>query len=414
MERIGKESDMKKKEKKPVVLLGRKHVWTDTQGHAHRVVFDEKVAEKPKFTWVVLAVVTFVALVLGVVGVLTTPERAASTGKIFVTEEQPSFVYKTTIRADADARAHALAAGWNNEFFLADDEGVTLYAADGTKLDFWQNELEDESPTALTFASDQNAATNGTLIVAYTDKVKALRFSLDRVAPGEGNDVIFTARGGAKGAPKLVLNANDADIRGLACSSERLFVADFRTGRVYRYTWKKLDALKDDLEKSILPDCIIGDPDVSSAYPGLKPALKEKFSVVYLPSENELFAANSGLFRVDSFNAGTGVYRAEHSQSHQSDASDGFTGAANPIAIAVSFEKWIATAETGDLASSETPRRDPIRFFSLTGTPLGSLAQPDIPRPDETFVVDVATSPDSRWIYALYSNGDVDVWERAK
>ena len=91
-------------------------------------------------------------------------------------------------------------------FFVADARGVSLYDAEGNQLGAWPNE-PDETPTALAFVSDENAATNGTLLVAYGDKVKSLRFSLDNVVPGEGESVIFTAQNGALGDLELILTA---------------------------------------------------------------------------------------------------------------------------------------------------------------------------------------------------------------
>ena len=60
-----------KRNKDNDVSLGHRHYWTDTQGHAHRVVFDDKTLEKPRATWVVLVTVTIVALVAGVVIITT-------------------------------------------------------------------------------------------------------------------------------------------------------------------------------------------------------------------------------------------------------------------------------------------------------------------------------------------------------
>ena len=129
-----------------------------------------------------------------------------------------------------------------------------------------------------------------------------------------------------------------------------------------------------------------------------------------MPGENELFVSNSGLFRVDAFNASAGTARADHSWSRSGEINEPFTGAANPIAVAASQE-WLAVAETGKTSSSETDEKaSPIRFFNLSGEPLGRLPYAGLERAEETVVIGIAVSPDSRRIYALNSNGDVDVW----
>ncbi|MBP5622768.1 MAG: hypothetical protein J6X44_12215 [Thermoguttaceae bacterium] len=404
---------MKKKKDETQVLLGHKHSWTDTAGHAHRVVFDEKALEKPRTTWLVLTVVTVVALAAGAFGVFTAPRHADSVSAFHFADSGLSFTFKNTIKHAAETPCCAIASGWNDEFFVADARGVSLYDAEGNKLGAWPNE-PDETPTALAFVSDENAATNGTLLVAYGNKIKSLRFSLDNVVPGEGESVIFTAQNGALGDLELILTAPDADIRGLASSSERLFVADFQSGRVWRYSWKKIEALKHETKKETVPDCVIGDSDVASAYPGLKPAIKENFSISYLPGENELFVSNSGLFRVDAFNASVGTARSDHSWSRSGEMNESFTGAANPIAVAASRE-WLAVAEAGMSSSSETDEKaSPVRFFNLNGESLGRLPYKGLERAEETFVVGIAVSPDSTRVYALNSNGDVDVWTSAR
>ena len=58
---------MKNNSKDKDISLGRRHYWTDTQGQAHRVVFDDGKLEKPRSTWIVLASVTLFALIFGVV-----------------------------------------------------------------------------------------------------------------------------------------------------------------------------------------------------------------------------------------------------------------------------------------------------------------------------------------------------------
>ncbi len=405
---------MKKKSDETQVLLGHKHSWTDTAGHAHRVVFDEKTLEKPGTTWLVLTIVTVVALAAGAFGVFTAPRHNDLTTSFPVADSDPLFVFGKTIKRAAETPCVAITSGWNDEFFVADSAGVSLYDSEGVKLDSWSNEPQ-ENPTAIAFVSDENAATNGALLVAYGNKIKSLRFSLDNVVPGEGDSVIFTAQNGALGGLEHILTVPDADIRGIASSSERLFVADFQSGRVWRYSWKKIEALQREETKETAPDCVIGDSDVASAYPGLKPAIKENFSISYLPSENELYVSNSGLFRVDAFNASAGTVNSDHSWARSGDLNDSFVGAANPIAVAVSSQKWLAVAEAGKSASNGIDEKSsPVLFFGLNGDSLGRLPYDGLERAEETFVIGIAVSPDSKNIYALNSNGDVDVWTSAR
>ncbi|MBQ9872988.1 MAG: hypothetical protein IJM30_00825 [Thermoguttaceae bacterium] len=400
---------MKKKDKKRS-LLGREHAWTDTQGRAHRVVFDEALLEKPKTMWVALGLTALAALVAGTFGVLTVPTSNEAPETYAQKSDEILYGFKSTIHRVSSSANRAFAAGWNNEFFVADASGVALYNVEGERLNFWES-ADGELPTAATFVSDKDAATNGLLLVAYGDRIKSLRFSLDNVVPGEGNDVIFTAKNGARGELELVLTIPGADVRGLACSSERLFVADYGQGRVWRYSWKKLEGLVDSENKTLPADCVIGDPDSSLAYPGLKPVFKDKFAIAYLPLENELFVANSGTSRIDAFNGSSGAFRSDRSWT-RSDLPGEYRSGENPIALAVSAEKWVATADFDVPASRSDSSESPIRIYDFTGAALGSLPYASIEREEESFVVDLAVSPDSKYIMALDSNGDVDVWER--
>lgn len=175
---------MKNNSKDKDISLGRRHYWTDTQGQAHRVVFDDGKLEKPRATWIVLASVTLFALVFGVVVLLTTHPNTSSNLRPEAPKLYPNLRCARTIVSDADARPVAIAAGWNDEFFLASEKGVALYDASGNKLDFWQNE-EDVAPSAINFVAQEGDPSNGLLLLAYPTKIKAMRFSLDQYVPSE-------------------------------------------------------------------------------------------------------------------------------------------------------------------------------------------------------------------------------------
>ncbi len=405
---------MKKKDATQI-SFGHKHVWTDTAGHAHRVVFDRKTPQDPKSTWLVLSIVTAVAIILGGIGVFTAPSPVDDAQFYQVADNTVSYSYSKTFRSESsDASFEAMAPGWNNELFLADANGVALYDANGTKLDYWTNDVnegESKTPTAATFVSEPGASTNGLLLVAYGDRIKALRFSLERVTPGEGNSVVFSAKNGALGALSTVLTIPGADIRGLACSSERLFVADVVSERVKRYSWQKIEELKDADKKELTPDCELGNPEPSFSYPGLAPVLKRNFSLAYFSPDSELFVANSGRMRVDAFNENSGTFREGALWGQASNEPKAFNGNANPQAIAISTNRWIVAADC-ELPSKQNANNTetPIRLFNFNGSAIGQLPYDKHERMVETFVLDVAVSPDSKFIYALNENGEVDVW----
>lgn len=399
---------MKKKEETQI-SFGHKHVWTDTSGHAHRVVFDEKTIEKPRTTWIVLSTVTLLATAIGLVGVYTAPPRGDAGPALRVSGPNFDFAVKTTI-AKEDPPARVLCAGWNDEFFTSSDSGTTLYDAAGQKLGFWANESGKE-PTAIAFDFDERSSNHGALLVAYGDTIQALRFSLEKVVPGEGESVYFTGQDGAVGPFETLLEIPGAEIRGLALSPDRLFVADYNARYVARYSWKKLESLHNAEEKRLVPDCAIGEADEATGYSGLKPAFDKNFSVAYSASNNELLAANSGLLRVDLFNANTGVFIADCGAPHVETAL-GFDGDANPVAIAAGKSDWFAAAESGTGNAGDGSELMPtLSFFSMDGSLLKKNVLDGARDDAEASIADLGISPDGNRAYALYSNGEIDVLE---
>ena len=410
--------------KKSDISLGHRHAWTDTQGHSHRVVFDDGVADKPRATWLALSVVTIFALLVGVVVVLATNQTHEGARFVGSPTAPPKFAVAREIARQGDFPATALANGWNDEFFLAAKSGITLFDASGEKLDFWAS-ASGEEPTALTFVADEKSAANGLLFVAYRDKVMSMQFSLELFVPASNlnseNAVAFseesseerdaiarTAQRGALSEMETALLAPGANIRGLACSAERLFVADYQSQRIRRYSLKKIMSAPDD-EKTILPDCELGAPDEEVSYPGVKPTFERNFSICYLAETNSLYVASPGLFRIDAFDAGTGVWRPEQSWSASPGVLHAFSGASNPIAIAAS-PNWIATAETGSFEEKDK-RESALQLFDLNGAwlaEIGGLASAQL---GESFALSLARSPDGARLYFLRSDGVVNVLE---
>ncbi|MBQ9370693.1 MAG: hypothetical protein IJU03_00705 [Thermoguttaceae bacterium] len=410
--------------KKSDISLGHRHAWTDTQGHSHRVVFDDHVVEKPRATWLALSVVTAIALLIGVV-VLVTNQTHEDRPYVGAPNASPDFQVAHEIARQGDYAASAIASGWNDEFFLADKTGVSLFDASGAKLDFWPNASEEE-PTAMTFVADEKSVANGLLFVAYGDKVMSMQFSLEQLVPAsdpnsatavafsqesseESNAVTRTAQRGALSELETVLVAPGANVRGLACSAERLFVADYQSQRVRRYSLKKIMTAPAD-EKNVLPDCELGSPDEQLSYPGVKPTFERNFCISYLAETNSLYVVSSGLFRIDAFDAGTGVWRPEQSWNAPPGLPHTFSGAANPIALAVSTN-WIATAETGRFNDEKEKRSSALQLFSPSGDWLAEIGGLSSSQLGESFALSLVRSPDAKRLYLLRSDGVVDVLE---
>ncbi len=416
-----------KKNKDNDISLGHRHYWTDTQGHAHRVVFDEKTLEKPRATWIVLATVTIVALVVGVVLITTLHKPAGTRPFIGETQTPISFALTKSIADGVESGATAIAAGWNDEFFLGDAAGVSLFDATGRKLESWSFD-EPEAPTALAFVSDEENVANGLLLVAFKDKVKYLQFSLDQVVPATGrgdaalpggadeetetnNAVVRTAARGALGTPKTLLVKSGADIRGLDSSGERLFVADYAATRVWRYSLKKLYAQESGADEPT-PDCELGAPDENRGYPGLKPTFPRNFCATYDRQKNALFVASPGLFRIDAFDPETGAWSSENSWSKAPGATNAFHGASNPIAVAVGDDRFLV-AESGVFLDPQTQdRQSPLRFFSASGEWLADVGGDFLSRSEAFSVAALSATNDFKRFYVLYADGSVDVWER--
>ncbi len=420
-----------KNERREKKALGYKHEWTDTGGHSHRVIFDKKTLERPQTTWKALTVVAALGLLVGGVAILTAPRvKDGGPFPLAPTNVRPDFALTTTLRNLTTEQPVALAAGWGDEFFLADRGGVGLYrVVDGERLQYWKS-AEGDAPTALTFIADETSEKNGALLIAYPERIDAIYFATDRVADeaatSETNDdeekknggvseesaPTRTAQNAALGEATTILTIPGAEVAAVAATPERLFVGDFNADRVWRYSWRTLDALRDAEKKETPPDCEIGAPDGALSYPGFRPATEPRMSVVYSPTTNEIVVANSGLFRVDAFNVDSGVWNAEHSWTKTPGTERAFAGAANPVALVVSPSGWIATAETGKIDGA-SGKKSPLQIFDaksgswisefLAGPPTeneGRVASP----------IGLALSEDGRQIWALKSNGEIEVY----
>lgn len=421
-----------KNERREKKALGYKHEWTDTGGHSHRVIFDKKTLERPQTTWKALTFVAALGLLIGGVAILTAPRKDVGRLPLAPTNIRPDFALTTTLRNLTTERPVALAAGWGDEFFLADRGGVGLYrVGNGERLQYWKS-AAGNAPTALTFVADETSEKNGALLIAYPERIDAIYFATDRVlneaaadanenngdgedkknASVEKNEPIRTAQNAALGEATTILAIPGASIAAVAASPERLFVGDFNAGRVWRYSWRTLDALRGAEKKETPPDCEIGAPDGGLAYPGFRPATEPYMSVVYSPETNEIVVANSGLFRVDAFNVDSGVWNAAHSWSKTPGMERAFAGAANPVALVVSPSGWLATAETGKIDAA-SGKKSPLQIFDAkTGNWISEILA-GVPAENEARVatpIGLALSEDGRQIWALKSNGEVEIY----
>ena len=415
-----------KNERREKKALGYKHEWTDTGGHSHRVIFDKKTLERPQTTWKALTFVAVLGLLVGGVAIWTAPrDKGAGHLPLAPTNVRPDFALASTLRNLTTERPVALAAGWGDEFFLADRGGVGLYRVGGEeRLQYWKS-AEGETPTALTFVADETSEKNGALLIAYSERIDAIYFATDSLVAEENgseekkkdadinkNASTRTAQNAALGEPTTILAIPGASIAAIAATPERLFVGDFKADRVWRYSWRTLDALQKAEKKETPPDCEIGAPDEALAYPGFRPATEPRMCVVYSPTTNEIVVANSGLFRVDAFNVDSGVWNAAHSWTKTPGTERAFAGAAYPIALVVSPSGWIATAETGKIDGA-TGKKSPLQIFDAKNGSWISEIFVGVPAENEGRVaspIDLALSEDGRQILALKSNGEIEVY----
>ena len=422
-----------KDERNEKKALGYKHEWTDTGGHSHRVIFDKKTLERPQTTWKALTFVAALGLLVGGVAILTAP-RGKDGGRLPLapTNARPDFTLTATLRNLTTERPVALTAGWGDEFFLADRGGVGLYRVDGERLQYWRG-AEGDAPTALTFIADETSEKNGALLIAYPERIDAIYFATDRVvndaastenkavaddgekkkiADGAESASSRTAQNAALGEPTTILTIPGASVAAIAATPERLFVGDFNADRIWRYSWRTLDALRDAEKKETPPDCEIGAPDGGLLYPGFRPATEPYMSVVYSPTTNEIVVANSGLFRVDCFNVDSGVWNAASSWVKTPGMERAFAGAANPVALVVSPNGWIATAEAGKIDVA-TGKKSPLQIFDAKSGNWVAEILVGAPSENETRVaspIGLALSEDGRRIFALKSNGEVEIY----
>jgi hypothetical protein len=360
---------------------------------------------------------------IGGVAILTAPRKDVGRLPLAPTNIRPDFALTTTLRNLTTERPVALAAGWGDEFFLADRGGVGLYrVGNGERLQYWKS-AAGNAPTALTFVADETSEKNGALLIAYPERIDAIYFATDRVVKksddgekkndgAEKNAPKRTAQDAALGEATTILTIPGAAVAAVAASPDRLFVGDFKADRVWRYSWRTLDALRNAEKKETPPDCEVGAPDGALSYPGFRPATEPYMSVVYSPTTNEIVVANSGLFRVDSFNVDSGVWNAEHSWTKTPGMERAFSGAANPIALVVSPSGWIATAENGKIDAA-TGKKSPLQIFDAKSGSWIAEMLGVAPAENEIRVaspIGLALSEDGRKILALKSNGEVEIY----
>lgn len=420
-----------KNDRRAKKALGYKYEWTDTGGHSHRVIFDKKTLERPQTTWKALTFVAALGLLVGGVAIFTAP-RTKNDGRIaqVTTNLRPEFGLATTLRGVTTDRPVALAAGWGNEFFLADRGGVGLYDLNGERLEYWAS--EGEAPSALTFVVDETSEKNGALFIAYPERIDAIYFATDRFAEAARNDgeesekndggekdgqngepTVRTARGAALGEATTILTIPGANVAAVAATPDRLFVGDYNASRIWRYSWRTLDGLRGAEKKETPPDCELGAPDGALAYPGFRPATEPQMCVVYSPSTNEIVVANSGLFRVDAFNVDSGAWEPERSWTKTPGTERAFGGAANPISLVVSPNGWIATAETGKSIAA-SGKKSPLQVFDAqTGTWIAECwaGEVDANELRSASPIALALLEDGTRILSLKSNGEIDVYQ---
>ncbi len=396
---------MKKKGLK--ISLGHKHEWIDTQGHTHFVVFDEKTLEKPKATWAVLAVVTVLAVVAGLFGVLTARHDDARNGAI-QTNSTPSYEYKFSVYPEGEEglKPIAITAGWNDELFVVYRDGAHLYDRNGQHLNYW-GDSNEKTPTAVTFVSDENDPRDGSLLIAYGDELRVLRFNQNNVVTDESGAVHYSAHDGAGGDPILLANMPDVDICAIVVATDRLYAADLKTSRVLRYSWSKIDAVAEAEDKTVIPDCVVGDPDPTAGYPGLALAQGRWMSLAYVPLENQLLVANPRVLRVDAFNANTGLPSSDRAFV-QTGLTSVEPNAVSPLVIAAFGASGVVASGVDPLAEETT-----IVTFNSRGDALSKTVADKDRRDEPGDIVAVDASDDGKRIYALCSDGVVDVWESA-
>lgn len=416
------------KKKKNDISFGHRHEWTDTHGFAHKVVFDESALEKPRATWITLTIVATMALAIGGFFVATyepahneRPYRGAA-------DAVPKYAFARDVSTGAES-ARALTPGWRDEFFVADDRGVTLYNVAGEILERWGCFDGAESPTSLEFVSQEESVANGVLFIGFANKIYAMHFSLEEYVAtevekeksgkerGKVEEVEVenasrrrTAARGALTSPELVLNVPDANIRGMTSSGEKLFVADYATQRIMRYSLQKILTNRGET-KIIAPDCELGEPNDAVGYPGLKPAFERNFRIAYSRDLHAVYAANSGLYRIDAFDASTGAWNADASWGRQPGIQHSFVGAANPIAFDLASE-WIVTAEVGrfDDAERDAGKTTPIQFYTKNGEWVAESAL-GAELSSEVSALDVEFVNDAQAFCVLKSDGRIEIFE---
>ncbi|MCF0233789.1 MAG: hypothetical protein HUK22_02270 [Thermoguttaceae bacterium] len=378
----------------------------------HSVVFDKKSLEKPAATWTTLAFVSVATFLIGGVLILTADRDKGRGAVRLAAGAVPNFAQISSMKIAALNAPTVVAAGWGDECFLADETGVALCDSEGKELDFWSRP-SDVKPTGLAFVADETSSKNGALLIAYPHCIDVLYFDGAREfkAPASADSANEdeshrTAAGAALGAPTTIMTLPSADIAGIATGGSRVFIADYASQRVLRYSWQAIDAAAGRPEKEAAPDAEFGDPDQSVGYLGLRPAIGGRFGIAYSAENHELFVANSGLFRVDAFNVDTGAWSQQHSWVRTPGGEHGFHGLANPIAIAVSQDGWIATAES--VAAKAGGVDDALQLFDFSGSWLASVASAT---PSEGCVA-AAVSSTGRYIYALVRDGELVIFRK--
>lgn len=313
---------------------------------SHRMFLDAQIVQKPKFTLVVLALVTLIASLGGWYLI-----RFGKFDSIF-SDGAPFPRSQSSVRGVGPVLAclinadpvTALTAGTSDNFFVATDSVVSQYKIgcdeEGISAkSLWSRDFGNPV-SALHYVSGKKAL-DGMLLVAAGNKIETVNPN-----QSEGNGTVFAE-----------LDA-DSFITAIATDSVSVFAADFGKKCVHRFDMLGAENLT------------IGQADETAGFEGLSMGAEPYFSLDFSPKNKTLIVSNPGKRRIEAFDADSGAWRKELSFDSASPYQTPNESDCSPASLHVLPNGVILTLETG------TPAK--MRNFTPEGAFLTEIDMPEL------------------------------------
>ncbi|MDD3587410.1 MAG: hypothetical protein PHQ75_09515 [Thermoguttaceae bacterium] len=360
--------------------------WSKTPGSSRygSTLGPASVEMKRSITLLVLALVTMLALAVGLAMIWLFPHKDSSTSPVSVPIGSDSSRDYLLIRHFQVNRNALLLSRIDHEHFCVIGKGAMYrYSIADESKESWTfpRELAELEPTAVCYIDfpETNNLFFKAFVIAFGNSVYCVRPEQKQLTVN-----------------KLPLDIPpESKILSIAWGENNLFLADYAKAQVHKYNIT-------DLKKRN----VLGATSDANGFPGFHLSKTPCFGLTYSRKDDILYAANSAMFRVEAFNPESGLWLKEASWGEGPWQAEGlgFTGCCNPVGLDMLNTGQIVTTEKG---------KDPlVRVFNSNGSLVCQVnALGETPPMDGKSWLRIAVLNDSKLVL-LSPRGTVYVYER--